>query len=234
MTTKKNVFGLGSMESMMSNMFRKVENIVWDMTTNSIGIIQDDGIYTISINHDDLECSAISINPFDQMSMRLPAYAMSTPVAAIEAGDMIINNKGGLRGWVLQRKANNTFRIMTVNGNISTWNPPQIQMLGFDSGVMVVRSLMKMAGGTQGVNQMQQMMQMMVMSGMMDDESDMDSMMPMMLMSVMGGANPMGGMFGQATTGEDGAVQQAANPMMGGMNMMQMMPMMMMMKKLGK
>jgi hypothetical protein len=69
---------------------------------------------------------------------------MSTPVAAIEAGDMIINNKGGLRGWVLQRKANGTFRIMTVNGSISTWNPPKIQMLGFDSGVMVVRSLMKL------------------------------------------------------------------------------------------
>lgn len=233
MTTKKDVFGMGSMEAMISKMFRKVDNIVWDMTTNSIGMIQDDGIYTIAINEDDLECSAISINPFDQMSMRLPAYAMSTPVAAIEAGDMIINNKGGLRGWVLQRKANNTFRIMSVNGNISTWNPPQIQMIGFDSGVMVVRSLMKMAGGTQGVNQMQQMMQMMMMSGMMDDESDMDSMMPMMLMGMMGGANPMAGMFGQTTTGEDGAVQQA-NPMMGGMNMMSMMPMMMMMKKMGK
>ena len=234
MTSKLNkAMGFGNMESMISNMFRKVENIVWDMTTNSIGMIQEDGIYTIAINEDDLECSAISINPFDQMSMRLPAFAMSTPVAAIEAGDMIINKAGGLRGWVLQRKANGTFRIMTVNGSISTWNPPKIQMLGFDSGVMVVRSLMKLAGGSQNVNQMQQMMQMMMMSGMMDDESDMDSIMPMMLMGMMGGNNPFAMMTGQQPAA-DGENAQQANPMMGGMNMMSMMPMMMMMKKMGK
>ena len=41
MTTKKDVFGMGSMEAMISKMFRKVDNIVWDMTTNSIGMIQD-------------------------------------------------------------------------------------------------------------------------------------------------------------------------------------------------
>ena len=233
MTTKKDVFGMGSMEAMISKMFRKVDNIVWDMTTNSIGMIQDDGIYTIVLNEDDLECSAISINPFDQMAMRLPAYAMSTPVAAIEAGDMIINNKGGLRGWVLQRKTNGTFRIMSVNGSISTWNPPKIQMLGFDSGVMVVRSLMKLAGGSQNVNQMQQMMQMLMMSGMMDDESDMDSMMPMMLMGMMGNNNPFAMMTGQQPAA-DSENAQPANPMMGGMNMMSMMPMMMMMKKMGK
>jgi hypothetical protein len=97
-------------------------------------------------------------------------------------------------------------------------------MLGFDSGIMVVRSLLNMLpGGSGGLSQMQSMLGPMMMMGAVgggEGEGGMDlgSLMPMMLMS------QMGGMPGSA-------------PVEGGFNMGQMMPMMMMMgmmKKGGK
>ena len=74
-------------------------------------------------------------------------------------------------------------------------------MMGFESGTLVVRSLLNMVGGN-GVQSMQNMMMPLMMSGMIGGDNDggmLESMMPMMLMNMtapQGGDNAAGGMMG--------------------------------------
>jgi hypothetical protein len=111
---------------------------------------------------------------------------------------------------------------MKPDGTRSTWSPPKVQMLGLDSGVMVLRSLINMLpGGQGGLGQMQNMLMPLMLMGGEDIGLDLDSMMPLMLMSQMG--------VPQATA--DGSTPAAANPFGGG-NMMQTMLLMQLMKKL--
>jgi hypothetical protein len=118
-----------------------------------------------------------------------------------------------------------TFGLMRSDGTTTTWRPPKVQMLGFESGVMVLRSLMTMLpGGASGLGQMQGMLLPMMMSGMMGGDSEdgdgsgmnLEKMIPMMLMMKMGTGSMLG------------ADPNAAAGSMG--SMMQMMMMMNMMK----
>ena len=144
--------------------------------------------------------------------MEVPAFAQSTPVESVQVGDLIYGSKTVV-GWVVEKNANGSFQLMKRDGTVTRWNPPKVQMLGFASGVMVLRSLMTMLpGGSSSLGGMQQMMQMMMFMG---GDMDMDKMMPLMLMSQMGN---------QPLTAEDGTA--VPNPM--GMNMNPMMMMMLM------
>lgn len=207
---------------LMDRFFRKVDGVVWDLMTGRVGVRSADGIVTIDGTGEDAQ---VNINMFDQFGMEVPAFAQSTPLSAVNVGDLIYGEKKVL-GWVIEVKENTPkepdpanptalaapvvkrFRIMTPDGTIKSWTPPKMSMLGFDSGVMVLRSLMNMLpGGSNGLNQMQSMLMPMMMMG--GDSIDLDAMMPMMLMSQVG-------------TGDGTAA-------MGMGNMAQMMPMMMMM-----
>lgn len=203
---------------MMNRFFRKVDGVVWDLMSGRIGIKSKDGITTIEGEGDDAQ---VVINMLDQFGMEVPAFAQSTPVASVTVGDLIYGAKEVL-GWVV-KKNEKSLVLMKPDGTRSTWSPPKVQMLGLDSGVMVLRSLINMLpGGQGGLGQMQSsLMPMLMMMGNGDDGMglDLDSMMPMMLMSQMGMPTADG------TTA-------AANPFGGG-NMMQTMLLMQMMKKMG-
>lgn len=211
----------GFMNKFANRMFRKADGIVWDLMTGNVGVVTDDGIATISGSG---EYAQVVTNLFDQMSMEVPAFAQSTPVADVQIGDLIYFGANNDKpGWVVGKtekkpKAGQPgepfiqLQLMRTNGTVGNWNPPKTQMVGFgDSGVMVIRTLTNMLPGGQGdLNNMQNgIMQMMQMQMMMGGESEMDleSIMPMML---------MGGMSGNA----------------GGGNMMQMMMQMQMMKSM--
>jgi hypothetical protein len=202
---------------MMNRFFRKVDGVVWDLMTGRIGIKTKDGITTIEGDGDDAQ---VVINMLDQFGMELPAFAQSTPVSAVTVGDLIYGVKEVL-GWVV-KKNEKSLVLMKPDGTRSTWSPPKVQMLGLDSGVMVLRSLINMLpGGQGGLGQMQSMLMPLMMMGGDDIGLDLESMMPMMLMSQMG----------VPTTNADGT-SAAANPFGGG-NMMQTMLLMQMMKKMG-
>jgi uncharacterized membrane protein YgcG len=114
--------------------------------------------------------------------------------------------------------------LMKVDGTRSTWTPPKVSMLGMDSGVMVLRSLMTMLpGGNAGLQGMQSMLMPMLMMGQLNGDGDsgldMEAMIPMML---------MGQMQAAPVTAADGTVVAAPNPMA------QMMPMMMVMNMMKK
>lgn len=210
----------------MDRLFKPVDNVVWDMMTGRVGFKSTDGICSIELgvidpaNLNEAPDAQITINMFDDFGMVVPAFAQSVPVESIAMGDMIYSSQSNkVQGWVVKRnESGKSFKIMKQDGTRSDWVPPKTSMIGFESGVMVLRSLMNMLpGGAGGLSQMQgMMMPMMMMSQMNGDDAssgfDMKSMMPMMLMSQMGiGAAP-------------GAPAPAGNAMA------QMMPMMMMMQ----
>lgn len=209
MINKNNVFnGLG--DRMMNNMFRKVPDAVWDMMTGRMGILTSEGIATLEGTGDD---AVIDINMLDDFAMRVPAFAQSTAVNTVKEGDLIYVN-GSPKGWVIavnkiaakkakkdgesDSPAKTKFQLMTPSGTTTTWTPPKKQMIGFESGVMVLRSLLNLFGGNEtaltGIQTgMQEMLMMMTMMG---KDADFESIMPFLLMSQLGGGSTGGGMFG--------------------------------------
>lgn len=199
-------------DKFMSRMFRKADGVVWDLMTGKIGVQTSEGIATLEGEGDD---ARITSNLFDEFGIALPAFAQSTPTAAVKVGDIIYRGDRGNIAWVISKNEDKgTFKLMKPNGESTTWTPPKISMLGLESGVMVLRSLMSMLPtGAGGLGQMQSMLlPMMMMNGGDLGGDGMEKMMPLMLMSQMNGGD----------AGAAGA---------GGMgNMMQMMMFMSMMK----
>lgn len=184
-------------EKMMNRFFRKVDNVVWDMVTGKIGVLSEDGIASISGEGDDAQ---IELNLMDQFGMPVPAFAQSTPVDSVAVGDLIYGN-GRPKGWVVSVKESKSegvpkkFKIMTPSGTTTTWTPPKVAMLGFDSGVMVLRSLLNMfSDKKESLGTMQSMLMPMLMMG--GDNVDLDTIMPLMLMGQLGmsgdGSDAMG------------------------------------------
>lgn len=201
-------------DKFMSRMFRKADGVVWDLMSGKVGIKTPDGIATIDGQGADAQ---VSINMMDQFGFEIPAFAQSTPIAAVAEGDIIYFGSKDQPGWVIEKKGGVdgkpiSFVIMRVNGTTSNWNPPKVQMLGLESGIMVLRSLMTMLpGGAGGLGQMQGVLLPMMMGG--EENMDMEQMMPLMLMSQMG-----------AGPGADGAAA-SGNAMAGMMQTMMMMKM---------
>lgn len=201
-------------DKFMSRMFRKADGVVWDLMSGKVGIKTPDGIATIDGQGADAQ---VSINMMDQFGFEIPAFAQSTPIAAVAEGDIIYFGSKEQPGWVIEKKGGVdgkpiSFVIMRVNGTTSNWNPPKVQMLGLESGIMVLRSLMTMLpGGAGGLGQMQGVLLPMMMGG--EENMDIEQMMPLMLMSQMG-----------AGPGADGAAA-SGNAMAGMMQTMMMMKM---------
>lgn len=195
---------------LMDRFFRQVDGVVWDLMTGKVGVRTSDGIITLEGTGDDAQ---VTINMFDQFGLEVPAFAQSTPAATVAVGDLIYGDRKAL-GWVVSvnvkpstavtdvdssvpTSAVKSFTLMTPDGTRKSWTPPKVSMLGFDSGVMVLRSLMNMLpGGNAGLGQMQNMLMPMLMMG--GDGVDLNSIMPLMLFQATNGsgdANGMGNMM---------------------------------------
>jgi hypothetical protein len=215
-------FNMNFNKDFMNRFFRPVDNVVWDMMTGQIGVKNRSGILTVELgelNEDKTEALSpqVNINMFEQFGMAVPAFAQSVPVNTINLGDIIYSsNSNRVAGWVV-KQSGKSYKLLKEDGTRSDWTPPKTNMLGFDSGVMVLRSLFTMLpNGQEGVSQMQNMLMPMMAMGMMGDGDSEDSfkdMMPLLLMSQMG-------MNGQGA----GNTNMFAN----------MMPMLMMSKMMGK
>lgn len=195
-----NALTLSGTNKFMDRLFRRADGVVWDLMTGKIGVQTSEGIATIEGDGDD---ARVSLNLLDEFGVALPAFAQSTPVDAIKVGDIIYRGKRDTVSFVTEKKENGKFRVMNVDGTSTTWTAPKVSMLGLDSGVMVLRSLMTMLPtGDKGLGAMQGMLlPMIMMSGGSTEDLDLEKMMPLMLMSQsggMGGAD--GGMGGMMQT----------------------------------
>jgi len=187
-----------SVDKLMGRMFRQVDSVVWDLMTGKLGVRTRDGeIATIEGTGED---TTVVINPFDDFGFAVPAFAQSTPVETVKVGDLIYTSADGA-GWITEIKTTaegkTTFMLLRPSGTTSRWTPPKVQMFGFDSGVLVVRSLLTMLpSGADGLGSLQGMLLPMMMMG--GGDMDLEKIMPLMLMSQMNGAttaNPMAGMM---------------------------------------
>lgn len=210
---------------LIDRLFRKADDVVWDLMSGHTGIRTRDGIVTLEITETD-DGSGVKekvfqtlINPIDGMGMGVPAFAQQTALDSVKEGDLIITGQGN-RGWVTKiNKA--SVSIIRADGTHSTFTPPKTQILDFGTGVMVVRSLLNtLPNGQAGLGNISSMLMPLMMMG--GGDGDIEKMLPMLLM--MNGAG--------ATSG---APDQANNPFgaMGGGGMAQMMQTMMMMKMMG-
>lgn len=173
-----NMFG----KAFMNRMFRQVNDVVWDMMTGKMGVSTKEGIMTLDDSDADNPC--VSLNMFDAFGMGVPAFAQNTPVDQVKAGDLLVG-PNEIIGWVVSvNDDGKSFQLLKPTGTVSKWVPPKVQMLGFDSGVMVVRSLLNLLPtGTGGLGQMQQWLQMMMFMG--NGDINFEKVMPMMLMTQM-------------------------------------------------
>lgn len=196
------------MQKMMSKMFRKVDNVVWDLMTGKLGVSTKDGIKTLETDADgDFR---ITDNLFDQFGLPIPAFAQNTPIEQIKPGDLILRDRDF--GWVVsvpkttsKGKLGKSFVLLKPNGDRGEWSPPKTQSIGFDTnGAMVVRSLINMLPGGNLGGLQSGLMPLLLMTQMTggDSGSALEEMLPILLFSQMGvnagtpdGTNPMAGMM---------------------------------------
>ena len=185
---RNNMNSLFNSNKILDKMFRKADGVVWDLMTGNIGIQTDEGIVTLSGEGAD---AVITQNLFDDFGVVLPAFAQSIPVADVKVGDIIYRNSRNNVAWIIEKNEDKkTFKLMKPNGETSGWTPPKVQMLGFDTGVMVLRSLISMLpNGSADMGSMQSMLMPMMLFGNDSFGGDgvMDKMMPLMLMQMMNG-----------------------------------------------
>ena len=165
-------------DKLMSRFFKKVEGVVWDLMSGKLGIKTADGIAVITGTGDD---AVVEINMLDQFGIEVPAFAQNTSTGDVQVGDLVVGSRG-IQGWVIEKKEK-TLVLMKPDGTRGSMTPPKVNMMGFEGGVLVLRSLVNMLpGGQGGLGQMQNMLMPMLMMG---GDLDLEALMPMMLMSQM-------------------------------------------------
>lgn len=197
---KEKTMNFPGADKIMSRMFRRADGVVWDLMTGKIGVQTDEGIVTLEGTGADAQ---VNLNLMDEFGMALPAFAQATPKNGVQVGDIIYRGARNNIAWVISKTevekdgvTTYKFELMKPNGETTNWNPPKVSLMGFESGVMVLRSLMTMLPGGQGdLSTMQStLMPLMMMGGLEGDA--MDKMMPLMLMQMTNGQGGAAGGMG--------------------------------------
>lgn len=199
----KNMFERLS-QNFMQQQFRRVDNVVWDLMSNTTGILTKNDAIAILIQDESSTLEdgkktkidgSITINPLATMSMAIPAYGQKVSLDKINVGDITVDGNGNANGWITEIHNNGKFTILKTDGNEQKVNPPTVNVMGFgeQSGLMVVKPLFEVTGGnSDSIKNM--IMPMMLMNDGNVNDSEMDKMMQMMLMtSAMGNSGNMGG-----------------------------------------
>jgi hypothetical protein len=230
-------------------MFRRIGGVVWDVTTGSIGLKTENGIYSLKTvpgaATGDAASYSVSVNPFDDFGLAIPAFATQSTPEEVQVGDIIVGDKD-IIGWVVD-KTPAAFKVLDHNSYVKTYVPPSVQILG-NSGVLVVRNLFSLTGGAAGAgNFAQSLLPLMMLGG---GDEKLEKMLPLLLMTstaapaangTAAAANPMAAMLplllmkdGLGGSGGDGKMDKLLPFMMmgglgggaGGMNPMLMMALM--------
>lgn len=161
-------------------MFRKVDNVVYDLMSGAIAIKQDNGLVSYNQKKEILET-----NPLDSLGFTVPAFAMLTPVAQVREGDLIVSDRGAV-GFV-SVAIDGKFEVVTTEGYATEYKAKVISLFGQGPSIQVVKSLFTFGEGadTSAMNPL------MLMALMGDGKKDFSSMLPFLLMigGGAGGAN---------------------------------------------
>lgn len=199
------------------NMFRKVDSLVWNLLDGKIGQRTTNGIATFEAiaaippvaatatepaTPGEPASGQVSVNPFENFSKAIPAYAIKTALTEVKPEDLVYGAQGPL-GWVVTARSA-SLQLMDREGHVKNYVPPKVEMLGIGSGVMVVRSLFNMFGqeGVAGLSN--SLMPLLMMSG--DGGlGELDEVLPLILFS---------GMNAQANGNSAAGAFGSVNPMM--------------------
>lgn len=155
--------------SMRDNFFREVKNVAIDIQTGKFGILSSEGI---SVFVD----GGISVNPIQELGVKIPAFAFRVAVADLKVGDIVIS---GTDTSFFKGKTDNGYEVLTLSGEVKTVGNVTNMFFGKNT-VLAVRNMFG-----EGTNPM-------LMAMMMGDGKDFD-MKTFALMSMMGGGAGMGG-----------------------------------------
>lgn len=134
----------------LNRMFRKVNGVVWDLASNSLGLQNTNGIYTL--NKETTEGSgnapatvqySVSVNPFDSFGFAIPAFAQITKLSDVSIGDIVVGETSAL-GWVIKVNGR-SLQLMDQSGMTKNYTPPKLAILNQD-GALVVKSLTGLFG----------------------------------------------------------------------------------------
>lgn len=169
----------------LDRFFKKVEGLVWDLSTGKLGVQGGDGIYTIDIQQPEGgrgEVQAqVTVNPFDNFGIAIPAFATNTPLEQIEVGDLIVGQKEVL-GWVI-KKNTASLVLLDTKGFQKQYNPPKVAVIN-QGGAMVVKNLTGLLGGDGAQSFQSSLLPLLVMGG--DSGLDFEKLIPLMLFTQQG------------------------------------------------
>ena len=172
----------------LQRIFRKVEGLVWDLTSGKMGIQTKDGIYTCDITtaEDGTVTAGISVNPFDGFNLPIPAFAQNTAFDQVAVGDIVIGDTKVL-GWVVEKKTASLV-LLDQGGMTKQYNPPKDAIMN-QSGVMVVKSLTGLLGDGNTASLQNALLPLLVLGG--DNaSSSLDKVLPLLLLTQQNGGNP--------------------------------------------
>lgn len=186
----------------MNRVFRRVGGIVWDLTTGKIGIKDQDGsIFSLeTVEGPSVEGAqptpafSITVNPFEDFGVELPAFATTTNLADVKLGDLVVGDSKIL-GWVTA-KTGASLTLLSKDGMKKQYSPPKVDIMGLGAGVLVVQNLVNLTGGSDGLAGFQSMLLPMLMMKDTNESFDLERILPFMLFSQKGGEsatafNPM-------------------------------------------
>lgn len=171
-------------------MFRRIDGLVWDVVSGSVGLQTENGIYTVSLSADNTP--QLNVNPLDDFGVALPAFATQATFDEVQPLDIIVGDSG-IIGWVLEKNTA-SFKVLDHNGHQKTYVPPKVSILG-TSGVLVVRNLMSLTGGAANANNFTSMLLPLLALG---GGDNLEKLLPLLLLSSQGGAAGATGVAGAA------------------------------------
>jgi hypothetical protein len=77
------------LESLTGSMFQEVDDIVWDLQSGRLGILENDVIYSFEQVG---KKSRVTKNPIKEFGVKIPAYAIMTPIESLQVGDIIVTD----------------------------------------------------------------------------------------------------------------------------------------------
>lgn len=195
----------GALKNMMNRFFQRVDNVVYDLQTGGIGILNgDSSLTTLKKTGENYELTNAPFN----VSMSIPAFAVRTELDKVKTGDMIISDRGPI-GYVIEKDtqvagvSNAAYKMLLTNGAIASTVIPVNTVFGKE-GVMVIQALNLFGNGEGGMDALLPLMLMgqgngntndllplMLMGGM--GKGTAGGMNPMMMMALMGGLDNNGG-----------------------------------------
>lgn len=165
----------------LNRMFRKVNGVVWDLASNSMGLQNTNGIYTLNQRTVERENQpaetvfTVNVNPFDAFGLPVPAFAQLTKLEDVSVGDIVVGDKGAL-GWVTKKHAR-SLELMDQNGMTKNYTPPKVSVMDMD-GALVVKSLTGLFGQQGGAGFSNALLPLVLAGG-----NNLDDLLPLLLLT---------------------------------------------------